>query len=370
MPTIYIKHTIIILLILISFTIANTVTASGLAVSSWFTDMPSVVGYKKTPETDSSTKNNSSTTNNSASTSNDGRRNIQNVSLDKNNTQSINENSSSTPISTTTSTSTIATQATTTQDAKTFTNNASAAIDQNNNTAFVNDLSLSTQALNDMNNIFASGNSSQIKDLVSAAQGKAAIAVDSRIKALNILSQKIAGAQQMSDNTKTALQQEIAKQISDIQDLKNKTMSEVSIASLKNDANTITATFNNYVMTIPKMSILITADRITSLSSDMQIVGTKLKTLIKTAALKRKNVGNTQNILSDYMAQTSEAQFLASTIQNDLNNLQPNSDKKDDEILNTNISIITDAQIKIKKAQQDLINARTDITTIRQNLSK
>ena len=223
-----------------------------------------------------------------------------------------------------------------------------------------------TEALGEMLALL-SGRGGQVKDLVSALQDKADHAITEQVSVLTALSRRAGGVQQLPDPTKTALQQEIAAQSSALEDLRNKVFNEVSVSSLKGDAKTMDGILRGYALTVPKIGLIAAADRIATLSDDMQTVSAKFQARIDTTLAKGGDVSAAQQALTDYNAKTADAQTLASLTQNTLLNIPTGTTTP--AAFTANVATLKDADEKITQAQQSLQAARLDLTGIRNLLS-
>jgi|GEM_PF-3040589 len=224
----------------------------------------------------------------------------------------------------------------------------------------------SVQILKEINNMFTV-KSLKIKDLVSAVQNKAMKAIDGRVVALTTLSQRISGVQLVSDTEKIALHQEMAEQISSLQDLKSKISTEVSTQSLKSDVEKLTSTMRMYSLTIPKSALLVTIDRISVIAVDMQAMGLKLKSIIDSVSVSGVDVSQAQSTLLDYNASVTNAQSIISTAQNSLEVLPYDVRQSASD---ANVYVLKEVQRKVVQATKDLVSARQNITIIRNAMSQ
>ncbi len=227
----------------------------------------------------------------------------------------------------------------------------------------------SAKILKNINNLLAVkiSTDTKTKDTVSTIHDNSAQIIDVRITTLNTLSQRIDGAQQMSDTEKSSLQQEIAGQVSALKDLKNKISADVSAQSLKQDIKSLISTMRLYSITIPKAAFFIASDSINSAADDMQMFGTKLKTITDSASAQNKDTSQIQKILSDYNANVTGAQSMVSLAKNNLSRLPIGGNQI---IYNSDMSILKDVQTEIKQAQQYLNLAQQDITKIRSAIAQ
>ena len=224
-----------------------------------------------------------------------------------------------------------------------------------------------TEALNHLFALLA-GRGGQVKDLVSALQEKGGDATDAQATVLTSLSQRVGGIQQLPDQTKTSLQQEIAAQSSALEDLRDKVFNEVSVGSLREDAKTMDVLLRSYALSVPKIALIAATDRIATLTDDMQTVGAKFQSRIDALLAKGSDVSAAQQALTDYNAKTADAQTLASLTQNTLLNIPAGTTTP--TAFAANVATLQDADEKITQAQQSLQAARQDLTSIRRLLSE
>lgn len=198
---------------------------------------------------------------------------------------------------------------------------------------------------------------------ISNMQNRATQEIDRRIEALQKLVARVGDMKKVSADEQTSLQTELQSQIGSLNSLAAKIAADTSTTTLKADVKSITDSYRIYMVVLPQNAILAAVDRINTLVGNMQTLGSKLQARITAAGSVSATV---TAAMSDYTAKVADAQTQAKVAHDEVVNLKP--DNGDKTVAASNTAALKDARAKLKAAQQDLIAARKDISTIVSNL--
>lgn len=191
--------------------------------------------------------------------------------------------------------------------------------------------------------------------------------IDRRIESLNKLIVRIQEMKKLSDADKTALINQANEQIIALEALKVKIDSDTDPATLKTDRQSITNQYRIYMLFIPKIQILASADRIIEICDDTSVLITKFQDRFTQAALNGKDVTVMQTTLKNIQAKMADAKLQAQSAQSLVIQLVP--DNGDANIAKSNNKALQDARAKLVLAKKDITDAQKDILTIRKALT-
>lgn len=189
-----------------------------------------------------------------------------------------------------------------------------------------------------------------------------------RLNALAKIATRISDMKRVSGDDKAALSASVQGQIDALNALKVKIDSDDSTTTLKDDVQSITASYRVYALVLPQAAITAAADRVSAVVSLMQSFSAKLSAVISAAAQGGADVSASQTALADYNAKVADAKMQADAAASLVANLKP--DNGDQSVMQSNTAALKDAHAKIQAAHQDLVAARKDITAIRKDLPK
>jgi hypothetical protein len=183
-----------------------------------------------------------------------------------------------------------------------------------------------------------------------------------RISNLNSASTRDGDMKNLSASEKTSLQASISTEIGNLTGLKAKIDADTDATVLKTDVKSITNDYRVYMLVLPQGRIAAATDRVGTIVSEMQQLGTKLQARITTAQTAGKNVTAAQSAYTDMQAKLTDANTQAQAALSETQSLQP--DQGNATVQASNTAAIKDALSKLKTAQSDLKAARADIKTI------
>ena len=200
-----------------------------------------------------------------------------------------------------------------------------------------------------------------MQERISRIQGNGGKDVDNRIQSLQSLVTRIQGLKNVSDTEKTALENDLQTEITNLTNIKSRMSADSSTTTLRADIQSTIGGSRIYALVIPKTNILAAADRVSTIVGMMNTVATKLQTRL-TNATSTSDTTTAQSALADFNAKVSDANTQASAAAAEVIPLVP--DNGDKTKLASNIATLKDARTKIQAAGKDLIAAREDIKNI------
>ncbi len=215
---------------------------------------------------------------------------------------------------------------------------------------------------------FVDGMKKGVQNRIDSMKQRADTEIAKRIDALTALQSRIANMTQLSADDKASLTQDLSTQIASLSTLKDSILADASTTTLKADVQLITKSFRTFALVIPKGAVTAAAGRIESVVTDMQTVGTKLKTLIDAAVSSGADVSVAQSAYSDLVSKLADAQSQAGAARALVADLKP--DNGDNTVYQNNVHAIQAAQKNIQASNQDVKDVRVDISKIRKTLSE
>ncbi len=192
-------------------------------------------------------------------------------------------------------------------------------------------------------------------------QARADASIDGRVTALQTLSSRITASATLSADEKASFTAMLQAQITALTALKVQIGNDTSTSSMRDDVGKIRPEFRTYALVLPRTSIVAASDRILSVVSQMETVGTKLNARID-AATSSANVAAARTSYADYVAKLADAKVQAQAAANLVANLTP--DNGDKTIFASNTAALKAAKVKLDAARADLKTARKDMNDI------
>lgn len=146
--------------------------------------------------------------------------------------------------------------------------------------------------------------------------------VNRRTESLNGLVKKVTAATFLTTAQKTALVAELNAQINGLTSVKTEVQSDTDVASAKDDAQKIISDYHVYAFIVPKVQIILAADRQQVIESKLSDAASKLQTSIDAAKTAGKDVTALQAKLDDLQAKVAAAQSISSKVETDVLALQ------------------------------------------------
>lgn len=200
-------------------------------------------------------------------------------------------------------------------------------------------------------------------NLVDRLKDKASKELDRRISSLNKLLTRINGIKRLTADQKSTLTTQVQNEISNLNALKTKIAGDTDIATLRTDVQSIVKSYRIYALFIPKIYIIVNADRLVDIADEMTQIAGKLQARIDAAKVAGNDTTEMQNLLSDYNAKIADAKTQAQNAINLVMPLIPDG-------FPGNKTTLQSARTTLQTARADLRDARKDTQQIRQILVK
>jgi ABC-type transporter Mla subunit MlaD len=200
----------------------------------------------------------------------------------------------------------------------------------------------------------------KVSAVLTKAKDRADQEIDRRIESLQNFSNRV-GTMRMSDADRANLETTMREQIDSLTALKNKIESDTSTSTLKEAVKSITESHRIYALVIPKGSIVAAADRISKVTTQLQLFSTKLATRL-TEAGATHDVSSLTATLSDMNAKIADATAQSQAAVSEVSALVP--DNGDATAQAAIKAALQDANKKVHAAEKDLLDARKDAGVI------
>lgn len=187
-----------------------------------------------------------------------------------------------------------------------------------------------------------------------------------RIDTLNKLNARVQAMKNVSDVQKASVSSEVSAEVANLTALKTKIDADTDLTVARNDEKSIFAPIRIYALVVPQYNILVSADRITTVSGLLSTISGKLETRITAAQSAGKNVSAMQTALTDMKTKIADAQSQANAAKNGVLSLKP--DNGDKTIATSNKAALISARATIKAGTTDLKTARGNAQTIIKSL--
>lgn len=182
-----------------------------------------------------------------------------------------------------------------------------------------------------------------------------------RINALNEVKTYVENKKNITDDERAALLSEVNTNITDMTDLKAKIDADTKHADLAADVGSITIDYRIYMLVIPQVSLMASADHKEWVYTDLTNVAADLQTKIDNLNDEQKKA-EAQAKLDDMKAKIADAKANADAAIAEIVNLAP--DHGDVNVRKADKAAIADAQTKIMAAHTDYVDARADVKAI------
>lgn len=195
----------------------------------------------------------------------------------------------------------------------------------------------------------SSATQAKLQTVITVGNGE----ITRRLTTLNNLTTGITASQFLTASDKSSLSSEISTEASDLTGLKTKLDAETTVVAATTDDLNVITEYRVYVLVVPKVNVIIAADRQQATEAALTTTANNFKNAIATAASAGKNVTTLQSELTDLNAQVAAAQSISSSMEAGVINLQPSD-------YNTDHAILVGDYNKLVTAQNDNETAITD----------
>ena len=197
---------------------------------------------------------------------------------------------------------------------------------------------------------------------ITRAEARADQELDRRTTNLNDLLAKVADIKNLSAADKTSISTAITNQVVGLAQLKTKIDADTDAATVKTDVQSITGSYRIYALVLPQVRVIVAADRVVTIASEMQLVSAKLESRISAAQSAGADMSAAANTFADFNAKVADAGTQAQAAVTEIATLVP--DQGDKTKMASNTAALKDARAKVVAAQKDLVAARKDAATI------
>lgn len=181
--------------------------------------------------------------------------------------------------------------------------------------------------------------------------------ISRRITSLNALVTKINGLEKLTAAEKISFTSEIQTDITDLTSLNAKIAADTDLNTLKTDVQSIVNDYRVYLLFMPKIHLLASADRATDTINVLAGLASNLSNRIDAAKTAGKDVTNLQSTLNEMNSKLTEATTEVTAIQNTVTPLTPDG-------YPANRATLVSARADLKVARTDLQVAYNDAKTI------
>jgi hypothetical protein len=201
---------------------------------------------------------------------------------------------------------------------------------------------------------------------VTALIAKADKEIDRRITSLNKLVLRVGEMKKLNDQQKSDLSNQAQDQITELTSLKAKIDADTDLASLKSDIQSITGSYRTYMLLMPKINILATADRFSYIAEGYESVVDKLQNQISGLKDSGKDTASLQTSLDTIKAKVDDIKTQVQAAIDTVNPLAP--DNGDKATIDANKAALAKAKATIKAANTDVKTIQSKIVEIRKGI--
>lgn len=177
--------------------------------------------------------------------------------------------------------------------------------------------------------------------------------ISRRLTTLNGLVDKINATSYLTSDQKSALIAELQAQIGSLQTVQTELSNEDSVTAAKDDAQKVITDYRVYALVVPKIQIVLAADRQQVTESKLSSIAVKLQAEIDTAQSNSKDVTGLQAKLDDMNAKLKDAQTISSNVETQVLALQASDYNSDHKVLKSYRDQLKTARADIGVALND-----------------
>ena len=203
----------------------------------------------------------------------------------------------------------------------------------------------------------AKNTDARVTDLKSRADTE----ITRRTTSLNTLFAKINGLKKLSDADKTTYTTNSQNEINSLNTLKTKIDADTDLATLKTDVQSIVQDYRVYLVYMPQIRILSSADTMDVTADLLTTEAGQLQTAINNAASGGHDVTALNTLLSDMNAKITDAKTQYQNATNLVTGLTPQGYPGNKTSLITARADIKAGAGDLKTAHQDALQIRTDL---------
>jgi hypothetical protein len=184
-----------------------------------------------------------------------------------------------------------------------------------------------------------------------------------RLASLNKLATSLPNVKRLSADQKAAMIADVQTQITSLTALQTKINQDTDEATLKADVQSIVSSYRIYGLYMPKIEILVSADKILTTNDALATLAATLQTQITAAQSKGQDVTSLNVTLSDMQAKIADAKTQSHNAITTVTPLTPDG-------YPANKTSLTSARDMLKVARNDSVTALADAKKIIKSLVK
>jgi hypothetical protein len=207
------------------------------------------------------------------------------------------------------------------------------------------------------------GATTRVENHIDNLKARAEKELTRRLNALNKLATSLQNVKRLSADQKTTMIADVQTQITSLTALQTKINQDTDEATLKADVQSIVKSYRIYALYMPKIEILVAADKILSTNDTLTTLATVLQTQITSAQTKGQDVTALNALLADMQAKIADAKTQSQNAITTVTPLTPDG-------YPANKTSLTSARDMLKVARSDSRAALADAKKIIKSLVK
>ena len=176
--------------------------------------------------------------------------------------------------------------------------------------------------------------------------------IDRRINALNKLIERINAVKRLTADQKSSLVSQVQAEITNLTNLKTKIAADTDLATLRADVQSIVKSYRIYALFIPKMQIVVHADRLLSIVDDFVTITDKLQTRINEEKAEGKDMGEAESLMTERSGKITDAKTQATNAINTVIPLTPDGYPGNKTSLQSARSMLQTARADLREAHK------------------
>jgi hypothetical protein len=193
-------------------------------------------------------------------------------------------------------------------------------------------------------------------DRLANLKSKGTTEIDRRLANLNAALTKLTASTKLSATDKATLTKQVQAEITGLTALKAKLAADTDLATARADVASIVADYRVYVLMLPKVRMVASADRFAVAEQKLTVLHDKLKAKVDPEVDNSASTSNATALtakLDDMAAKIADAKAKSASMVTQLLALQPTD-------YNANHAVLVGYRASLKTAQTDLKAARDD----------
>jgi hypothetical protein len=198
-------------------------------------------------------------------------------------------------------------------------------------------------------------------DRVDAVKARAHEAIERRLQTLERLASRVRGSRPLSDAHRTALDELIESQRSGLTALDAKIQADTDAETLRADVRSIVTDYRVYLLTAPKVHLVICADTELAVAARLDEVAARLQAKVDEAEAAGKDVTAAQGHLDAMTAKVGEARTAASGVPDSVLPLVPQDYPDNEPTLDAARASLQTGRTALREARELARQVVTDL---------